>query len=158
MNKFKVYIILKIIFFWVCVGGCCRYYTTNRLTEKSDVFSYGVVLLEMITGRPAIGNININEQMGQSSNHVIQWVNSVLGDGDVKSIVDTRLREDFDVNSAWKAVELAMACVSVTSTTRPPMNHMVNELKECLATDCPPRDDDKLKQFCWNDGIAEFEN
>ncbi|CAM8883476.1 unnamed protein product [Rhodiola kirilowii] len=51
---------------------------------------------------------------------------------DVKSIVDARLQGDYDVNSAWKAIELAMYCVSSTSIKRPTMSQVVSELNQCL--------------------------
>jgi len=89
----------------------CRYYISNWLTEKSDVYSFGVVLLEMITNRPAI-------ERSQERTHVSQWVSSMLAKGDIKNIVDPRLCENFNINSAWKAVEIAMACVSPTYAKR----------------------------------------
>ncbi|GLT69267.1 hypothetical protein SLA2020_414290 [Shorea laevis] len=52
-----------------------------------------------------------------------------------KNIVDPRLRGNFNINSAWKAVEIAMACVSPTSAKRPTMSQVVAELKECLTTE-----------------------
>ena len=103
----------------------CRYYTSNRLNETSDVFSFGVVLLQIITGQPVIDKSNNNI-------HISQWVTSMLGNGDIKSIVDPRLQGNFDINSAWKAVELAINCVSLKSTHRPTMGQVVIELKQCL--------------------------
>lgn len=104
----------------------CRYCQSSRLTEKSDVYSFGVVLLEIITNRPVITNSN-------EHSHIGQWVGFMLGQGDIKNIVDQRLQGDFDINSAWKFVELAMQCISPTSIRRPTMNHVVVVLKECLA-------------------------
>ena len=90
--------------------GCiCRYYLTSRLNEKSDVYSFGVVLLELITGRPPISRIHENDERI----HISQWVSFMLANGDVKSIVDPQLQRDFEINSVWKAVEIAMACVSL---------------------------------------------
>ncbi|GAV75936.1 Pkinase domain-containing protein/Malectin_like domain-containing protein/LRR_8 domain-containing protein, partial [Cephalotus follicularis] len=103
-----------------------EYYVSSRLSEKSDVFSFGVVLLEIITCRPVITNTEEN-------NHISQWVSYMLTSGDINTIVDPRLQGDFDTNSVWKAVELAMACVSQSSSRRPNMNQIVVELKECLA-------------------------
>ncbi|WJZ94429.1 hypothetical protein VitviT2T_013290 [Vitis vinifera] len=102
-----------------------EYHASNRLTEKSDVFSFGVVLLEIITSQsPVPGN--------HEETHIIQWVSSMLANGDIKNIVDPRLQGDFDINSAWKAVEVAMSCVASTSTERPAMNYVVMELNQCL--------------------------
>ncbi|KAL4291915.1 hypothetical protein GQ457_14G006630 [Hibiscus cannabinus] len=85
------------------------YYRSNRLTEKSDVYSFGVVLLEIITGQPPIMRTE-----DESGLHIRQWANSKLVEGDIQNIVDNRLQGDFDVNSAWKALEIAMACLSPT--------------------------------------------
>ncbi|GLU22347.1 hypothetical protein SLE2022_384280 [Rubroshorea leprosula] len=105
-----------------------EYYRTNWLSEKSDIYSFGVLLLEVITSRPVIAKTT-------DKTHISQWVNFMLSKGDIKRIVDPRLKEDFDVNSAWKAVEVAIACVSPTPTGRPTMKDVVGELYECLATE-----------------------
>ena len=111
----------------------CRYSTTNRLTEYSDVYSFGVVLLQIITSRCAI-LIRGNERI-----HISQWVSSMLSNGDVKSIIDQRLKGEFDTNSVWKVVEIAMASVSPNSSRRPNMSQVVSELKECLAAESARR-------------------
>ncbi|KAK7255516.1 hypothetical protein RIF29_28929 [Crotalaria pallida] len=103
---------------------------SNRLTEKSDVYSFGVVILEIITGQPAILKTQDDEKI-----HISQWVSSMLSNGDIRNIVDSKLRGDFDNNSVWKAVEIGMACVSITSAKRPNMSDVVTELKECLAAE-----------------------
>ncbi|KAM4111032.1 hypothetical protein ACJW30_05G037200 [Castanea mollissima] len=103
-----------------------EYYATNWLNVKSDVFSFGVVLLEIITGQLAITK-------APEKVHIIKWVSSMLERGDVKNIVDPRLEGDLDINSVWKAIEVAMACVSPTSIQRPTMTYVVMELKQCLA-------------------------
>lgn len=59
----------------------------------------------------------------------------MLATGDIKNMVDPRLRGNFNVNSAWKAIEIAMACVSQASTERPTMSQVAGELKECLETE-----------------------
>ncbi|GLT72858.1 hypothetical protein SLA2020_447570 [Shorea laevis] len=105
-----------------------EYYISNWLTEKSDVYSFGVVLLEIITSRPAI-------ERSQERTHISYWVSFMVAKGDIKNIVDPRLRGNFNINSAWKAVEIAMACVSPTSAKRPTMSQVVAELKECLTTE-----------------------
>ncbi|KAL1806073.1 hypothetical protein ACET3Z_029141 [Daucus carota] len=105
-----------------------EYYRSNRLTEKSDVYSFGIVLLEIITGRPAIG-------IDEEREHIVQWVRSRVEEGNIKVVVDSRIRENVDVNSVWKAVEIAMSCVSIASDNRPPMNFVVTHLKESLSTE-----------------------
>ena len=112
--------------------GCLRYKYLNRLNEKSDVYSFGIVLLEIITGRPAVSRtregIAIND-----------WVESIIPKGDIDAIMDPRLKGMFNVNSAWKMVEIAMACVTPESR-RPTMSKVVGELKQCLETQLSQRD------------------
>ncbi|XP_055961717.1 LRR receptor-like serine/threonine-protein kinase IOS1 [Mercurialis annua] len=103
-----------------------EYYLTNWLTEKSDVYGFGIVILEIITGKCAI------IQTRDENTHISQWVKLMLERGDMKNIVDPKLCGEFDVNSAWKVVELAMACVSETSAQRPSMSRVVTELNESL--------------------------
>ncbi|KAL5576846.1 hypothetical protein UlMin_018545 [Ulmus minor] len=116
-----------------------EYYLTSRLNEKSDVYSFGVVLLQLITSRPAISRINENERI-----HISQWVSVQLGNGDINSIADPRLQGDFDTNSMWKAVEIAMACLSQSATRRPNMSIVVTELKECLVAELSRRGDSRV--------------
>lgn len=65
--------------------------------------------------------------------HISQWVGSVLSSGVIESVVDAGLQGDFDSNSAWKAVEIGMACASQVHARRPNMSEVVSDLKECLA-------------------------
>ncbi|XP_022980506.1 putative leucine-rich repeat receptor-like protein kinase At2g19210 [Cucurbita maxima] len=115
-----------------------EYYTTSQLNEKSDVFGFGVVILEIITGKPAL----IRGEGGGNVIHIYNLVNMLLSQGDIRSIIDPKMK-DFDINSAWKAVDVAMSCVSTKSKDRPSMSQVVVDLKECLAIESarnkPPR-------------------
>lgn len=77
----------------------------------------------------------ILETNNNERTHISQWVSSMLSRGDIKNIVDPRLKGDFDVNSVWKAVEVAMTCLSPASTRRPTMNQVVLELTQCLSSE-----------------------
>ncbi|KAJ6696376.1 INSENSITIVE 1-ASSOCIATED RECEPTOR KINASE 1 putative-RELATED [Salix koriyanagi] len=58
---------------------------------------------------------------------------TLLGRGEIKGIVDSRLQGDYLLDSVWKAVELAMACASRASIKRPAMTQAVMALNHCLA-------------------------
>jgi senescence-induced receptor-like serine/threonine-protein kinase len=96
------------------------------MNEKSDVYSFGVVLLEVITGKPAIWHSRTE------SVHLSDQVGSMLANGDIKGIVDQRLGDRFEVGSAWKITELALACASESSEQRPTMSQVVMELKQSI--------------------------
>ncbi|XP_023645225.1 probable LRR receptor-like serine/threonine-protein kinase At1g51820 [Capsella rubella] len=105
-----------------------EYYRTNWLTEKSDVYSFGIVLLEIITNQPVIDKNRENP-------HIAEWAGVMLTKGDIKSIMDPSLNEDYESASVWKAVELAMGCLNPNSVRRPTMSQVVVELNECLASE-----------------------
>ncbi|RID52396.1 hypothetical protein BRARA_H02992 [Brassica rapa] len=102
-------------------------FKTNELNEKSDIYSFGVVLLEMITGKAVISESETKRV------HVSDWVISILkSTNDVSNVVDAKMRGDFDANSVWKIVELALASVSQNVVERPNMQQIVRGVKECL--------------------------
>ncbi|CAN8321492.1 unnamed protein product [Cochlearia groenlandica] len=105
-----------------------EYYRTNWLTEKSDVYSFGIVILVLITNQPVI-------DQNREKRHIAEWVGLKLTKGDIKSITDQNLHGDYDSNSIWKAIELAMSCLNPSSATRPTMSQVVFELKECLVSE-----------------------
>ncbi|TXG68723.1 hypothetical protein EZV62_003658 [Acer yangbiense] len=86
------------------------------------------------------GVVGLTESSGYVASHK----------GDIKNVVDPRLQGDFDVNSAWRAVEVAMACVSQTSAKRPTMNQVVIDLNESLAIEIGRETEHSIKSMSLN--------
>ncbi|XP_035547835.1 putative leucine-rich repeat receptor-like serine/threonine-protein kinase At2g19230 isoform X3 [Juglans regia] len=101
--------------------------TSGNFKRESDVYSFGIVLFELITGRPAI----IRGPM--QNNHILDWVYPLIERADIQNIVDPRLEGEFNTTSAWKVVEIAMSCALPVAIQRPGMSQVLAELKECLA-------------------------
>lgn len=109
-----------------------RYYSSYQLSEKSDVYSFGVVLLELITGQLPVIKV-------PQSTTLIQWVQQRLATGNIEDVVDANLGSQYDVNSIWKAADVALRCTSPTAHQRPSMAEVVLELKESLSLEAGPR-------------------
>ncbi|KAJ4768531.1 Leucine-rich repeat protein kinase family protein [Rhynchospora pubera] len=106
-----------------------EYHMTYQLTEKSDVYSFGVVLLQIVTGQPAIIQ-GTGPESGVMT--LIQWVRQRLARGNIESVVDARMQGDYDINSIWKAADVALKCTAQSGTQRPTMSEVVVQLKECI--------------------------
>uniref|UniRef100_A0ACD5T8B7 Uncharacterized protein n=1 Tax=Avena sativa TaxID=4498 RepID=A0ACD5T8B7_AVESA len=102
-----------------------EYQTTMQLATKSDVYSFGVVLLELVTGKPAI----MREPMPVN---IIPWTQQQLTHGNIEAVVDGRMCSDYDVNSVWKAADIALKCTAHSSMQRPTMTDVVVQLHECI--------------------------
>ncbi|CAB4272459.1 unnamed protein product [Prunus armeniaca] len=111
-----------------------EYCSTGQLNKKSDIYSFGIVLLELITGRAAI-----IRDLEQLPIHICQWVRPKFEkiEIEIESIVDSRIQGTFLNSSAKKSIEIAMACVSSTSIQRPDITVVFNDLKECLEIEMP---------------------
>lgn len=98
--------------------------------------------MRIITGKPT----NVSTEDTQT--HVSGWVSQLISiSGDVKSIVDRRLEGEYDINSAWMAIELALSCVSPTSATRPNMSQVVADLKQCLEMEIARKGERRTSEF-----------
>ncbi|KFK33319.1 hypothetical protein AALP_AA6G359600 [Arabis alpina] len=97
-----------------------EYYRTSRLAEMSDVYSFGIVLLEIIT------NQHVFDQTREKL-HIAEWVASALNGGDLTRIVDPNLHGQYNSRSLWRALELAMSCANPSSERRPNMSQCKSE-------------------------------
>ena len=107
-----------------------RYYKSGKLNEKSDIYSFGIVLLELITGQPAV-------LKGKESIHILDWLGPELRKGDLSKIIDPKLQGRYNACSVWKALGAALACTASASIHRPTMSCVLSELKRCLETEVP---------------------
>ncbi|KAF3777000.1 Receptor-like tyrosine-protein kinase [Nymphaea thermarum] len=103
-----------------------EYWYTSKVTEKSDVYGFGVVLFELITGQHAIST------HGGESVPIVQIVVPRLSRGDINSIIDPRIQGQYEISSIWKVADTAMSCTQEKSFIRPTMRDVVAELKEAM--------------------------
>ncbi|KAI4379921.1 hypothetical protein MLD38_006158 [Melastoma candidum] len=106
-----------------------EYAATGKLTEKSDVYSYGVVLLELITGRPPIKRLDIDKNEGLVDS-VRPLINQVLQTGNYEAIVDVRLGNNYDRSQMARMIRCAAACIRHSAGLRPQMSQIIRTLEE----------------------------
>ncbi|KAI9071874.1 hypothetical protein K1719_046158 [Acacia pycnantha] len=106
-----------------------QFQNSGNLTKGSDVYSFGIVLLELLTGKPSA-----KRRPNNTFTLLLEWVTPKLGSkDDIKSIIDPRLQGQYNVDSALKFVEVAKSCTRPLAIQRPDISQVVVELRECLA-------------------------
>ncbi|XP_021837157.2 proline-rich receptor-like protein kinase PERK3 [Spinacia oleracea] len=102
-----------------------EYAMTGHLLVKSDVYSYGVVLLELLTGRKPV-------EMSQPSGkeNLVTWARPILRDKDrLEELVDPKLQGNYPKEDFLRVCTIAAACVAPEANQRPTMGEVVQSLK-----------------------------
>ncbi|KAK0584128.1 hypothetical protein LWI29_008065 [Acer saccharum] len=113
-----------------------EYLLTGRATEKTDVFSYGAVVLEVASGRRPIdkdaGNFGKAGGNGTTTtttnSNLVEWVWSLHRDGRLLTAADSRLEEQFDESEMRRVLLVGLACSNPDPLARPTMRCVVQML------------------------------
>ncbi|XP_066364302.1 G-type lectin S-receptor-like serine/threonine-protein kinase At1g34300 [Miscanthus floridulus] len=104
------------------------------ITAKSDVYSYGMVLLETVSGRR---NFDVSEETGRKKFSV--WAYEEYERGNLAGIVDRRLpAEDLDMAQVERALQVSFWCIQEQPAQRPSMGKVVQMLEGVMELERPP--------------------
>ncbi|ESW07673.1 hypothetical protein PHAVU_010G149300 [Phaseolus vulgaris] len=105
-----------------------EYAASGKLTEKSDVFSFGVVLLELITGRKPVDKSHpfLDDSM-------VEWARPLLSqafeNGNFDGLVDPKLQRNYNHDEMIRMTACAASCVRHSARLRPRMSQVVRALE-----------------------------
>ncbi|KAF5947749.1 hypothetical protein HYC85_013706 [Camellia sinensis] len=110
----------------------CR---TVKITEKCDVYGFGVLVLEVVTGKRPV------EYTEDDVVVLCDMVREALEDGRVEDCIDGRLKGNFPADEAIPVMKLGLICTSQVPSNRPDMGEVVNILELIR---CPSEGQDEL--------------
>ncbi|XP_059308461.1 protein NSP-INTERACTING KINASE 3 [Lycium ferocissimum] len=102
-----------------------EYLSTGQSSEKTDVFGFGILLLELITGQKAV-------DFGRGANQkgvMLDWVKKLHVEKKLNLMVDKDLRNDFDRIELEEMVQVALLCTQFNPTYRPKMSEVLRMLE-----------------------------
>ncbi|XP_010473943.2 PREDICTED: PTI1-like tyrosine-protein kinase 2 [Camelina sativa] len=109
-----------------------EYAMTGQLTQKRDVYSFGGVLLEILTGRKPV-----DPTMPRGQQSLVTWATPRLSQDEMMQCVDPKLKGEYPRKSVAKLATVAALCVQYEYECRPTMSTVVKALQPLLKPRVP---------------------
>lgn len=106
-----------------------EYAYTLHVNEKSDIYSFGVVILELVTGRRPVG-----PEFGEKD--LATWVHTTLNEKGVDQLLDPNLNSTFKEHIC-KVLDIGLCCLNHIPANRPSMRRVVKMLQESFPYNVP---------------------
>ncbi|KAK4257694.1 hypothetical protein QN277_007251 [Acacia crassicarpa] len=98
-----------------------EYYLHGIVDEKTDVFAYGVFLLEVISGRKPVDG---------SHQSLHSWAKPLLNKEEIETLVDPKLEGAYDSSQLQRLAFAASLCIRASATWRPTMSQVLEVMEE----------------------------
>ncbi|OMO93734.1 hypothetical protein COLO4_16711 [Corchorus olitorius] len=108
-----------------------EYMASGRATEKTDVYSFGVLVLEVLSGKRPTDASFIEKGL-----NIVGWLNFLITENRQREIVDPNC-EGVQVENLDALLSVAIQCVSSSPEDRPTMHRVVQLLESEVMTPCP---------------------
>ncbi|KAF8389862.1 hypothetical protein HHK36_024379 [Tetracentron sinense] len=102
-----------------------EYLSTGQSSEKTDVFGFGILLLELITGQRAL-------EFGKAANQkgaMLDWVKKIHQEKKLDMLVDKDMKNNYDRIELEEMVQVALLCTQFLPGQRPKMSEVVRMLE-----------------------------
>ncbi|KAL8106439.1 somatic embryogenesis receptor kinase 1-like [Apium graveolens] len=103
-----------------------EYLSTGKSSEKTDCFGYGIMLLELITGRRAF---DLARLANDDDVMLLGWVKGLLINKKLQSLVDANLQSNYVAEQVEELIQVALLCTQDSPDQRPKMSEVVKMLE-----------------------------
>ncbi|KAL1299713.1 hypothetical protein AAHE18_18G129500 [Arachis hypogaea] len=101
-----------------------EYAMNGYLTDKADVYSFGIVVLELISGKA-----NTIHRSKEEVLYLLDWAHLLKEKGMLMELVDRRLGSDFNEEEVMVMIQVALLCTNATANLRPSMSSVLSMLE-----------------------------
>ena len=118
-----------------------EYFLTRRLTKKSDVYAFGVVMLEVLCGRPSVVS-----GIDEDQRSLVLWAQQCMKEKTLDQIIDPILRDQITPKRLMLFAEVAIKCLHSRPNKRPTMANVLVSLECALASDNGSSEEEKEEE------------
>ncbi|KAH7414597.1 hypothetical protein KP509_14G001100 [Ceratopteris richardii] len=103
-----------------------EYLSTGKSSEKTDVFGFGIMLLELITGQRAF---DLARLANDDDVMLLDWVKGLLRERKIEMLVDPDLKSHYETHEVEQLIQVALLCTQSSPVDRPKMSEVVRMLE-----------------------------
>ncbi|KAJ0702321.1 putative protein kinase RLK-Pelle-CrRLK1L-1 family [Helianthus annuus] len=104
-----------------------EYFYTKKLSRKTDVYAFGVVLFELLTGRRAV-----DDRYGEEECSLVTWAKKCVKEKNLDQMVDSNIKGTIFPKCLIRFTQIAYGCVRSIPKVRPTMIQVVTSLQAIL--------------------------
>ncbi|XP_047160955.1 probable serine/threonine-protein kinase At1g01540 [Vigna umbellata] len=115
-----------------------EYASTGMLNERSDVYSFGILIMEVLTGRNPVDYSRPPEEV-----NLVDWLKKMVSNRNPEGVLDPKLPEKPTSRALKRALLVALRCTDPNAQKRPKMGHVIHMLE---AEDSPYKEDRRARK------------